>query len=1831
MSPGPGIFRCHGYTESRRRLGVLTTQNGPAGAEEEKIMNKRIQPDKLAVAAGQKSKEENYWLDKFSLEFTKTGFPYDSNRSESGPAPPGTTRFRITGKSFSRLMSLINNSDVRLNIFLLSAVTLLLNKYTGDKDIILGTPIYKQEIDVEFINTVLPLRNRVENDKTFKELLLQVGKALMEAVENQNYPMETLLYQLNIPYAPEQDFPLFDAAVLLENIHDKKYLGHLKHNITFSFLRTPEYVIGGLEYNPSRYEESTIERIRDHFINILEIAVANIDIKLPEIDILSPEERKRFLFDYNNTETKVPEEAVIHRLFETQVEKTPDNIAAIHDGHEVTYRELNEKANRLAHVLREKGVKKNTLAGILLEDPFDTAVAMLAILKAGGAYLPINHNLPEKRIAAILEDCRIPVILTKTLDVERHSSQLLQNLQGPRKGVKVTGVRPQISDLDNLVIPDRGLVDNDKYGRYLGQAMVKRCIAIQASRGCPYNCTFCHKIWPKTHVVRSARHVFDEVKLYYDMGVRRFLFIDDIFNLNKENSTAFFRMVIENRLDVQLFFPNGLRSDILTKEYIDLMVEAGAASIAFALETASPRLQKLIRKNLNVEKLRENLEYLYEQYPHVVSEIFSIVGFPTETEEEALMTMDFVKSLRWAHFPYFNILKVFADTEMAKLAIRSGISEETIVRSQNLAFHEIPDTVPFDKGFVKKLQADFINNYFLSKERLLNVLPYQMGLLNEEEIVLKYNSYLPTEINDFDQLLEFLKLSKEELGAREFPPTVSSQVLDLNEKIRRHFPAHQPEEGAYRILLMDLSQFFSHESEMIYDVVEAPIGLMYVMSYLNRRFGGKINGKIAKSRIEFDSYEELKTLIEEFKPDLIGIRTLSHYKNFFHRTVAVIRQWGVDVPIISGGPYATSGYKTLLQNPDIDLVVLGEGEETMGELVEKILENNGTFPGEDQLKEIKGIAYVPGKTRPRTQPARQIIFLDAIHDILAAAPGENPEHGSGGRDLAYVILTSGSTGLPKGVMIEHRGLVNYIRWAAQKYVKNQRVDFPLCTSTAFDLTVTSIFTPLITGNTLVAYSGDEREFIIRKVIEENKVDILKLTPSHLKLIRDILMDGGSNSLLGGKTSKIKQFIVGGENLTSRLAYDISANFNHAVKIYNEYGPTETVVGSMIHLFDPAGDKEESVPIGVPIHNTQIYLLDENKKPVPFGVAGELFISGNGVARGYLNRPELTAKKFVDNPFLPGQRMYATGDLARRLPDENIEFLGRKDQQVKIRGFRVELEEIENKIRNFNKTVQANLPQDRENLQPPVTRETIRCGKCLLPRNYPAITFDEDGTCSVCREFESHKQHLDVYFKTPDDFNLLLERSGAYDCLLMFSGGKDSSYVLYRLVDMGLKVLAFTFDNGYISEAAFKNIERITSLLNVDHIVDTAENMNHVFVESLKSNHNVCHGCWHTLNTKAVKIAHERGINLVVSGLSRGQIYDMRLDGLFQAGIFDENEIEEKLLSFRKVFHSKENKFSRLLNLELDETAVERIQFVDFFRYFSTPVHKIKQYLSEKAWVQPKDTGFCSSNCIINDVGIYMYLKELGYHFYAAPLSWDIRLGQLSREEGMKEMGFEGDLQNVGHILEEIGYYNVFSVKDAVVADKEDGNGNKLLSAYIVPENDVSLSESELREYLYRELPDYMIPSYFIQVDEIPLAASGKADKKALLETQGARLQISAAYVEPQDEKEKIMARLCMDVFKLDKIGINDNFFSRGATSFSIIQLNNKLQGVFEKDIPVLTMFEYPTIASFLEYMDLDTPGPRDSQDAKEDAKEEEDWARSRKKGQNKFKNLRNKRTSQQEF
>jgi amino acid adenylation domain-containing protein len=276
-----------------------------------------------------------------------------------------------------------------------------------------------------------------------------------------------------------------------------------------------------------------------------------------------------------------------------------------------------------------------------------------------------------------------------------------------------------------------------------------------------------------------------------------------------------------------------------------------------------------------------------------------------------------------------------------------------------------------------------------------------------------------------------------------------------------------------------------------------------------------------------------------------------------------------------------------------------------------------------------------------------------------------------GENLAYIIYTSGSTGRPKGTLLTYGGLLNYLIWCRQAYPLAEGKGSPVHSALTFDLTITSLFSPLLGGGRVELLAEELGvEGLSTALRAGGDYSLVKLTPAHLELLNQQI---GPEEAAG----RTRAFVIGGENLSARSIAFWQKNAPETLLI-NEYGPTEAVVGCCVYQVPRGEERQGFVPIGKPIINTRLYILDRDLRPVPIGVAGELHIGGVGLARGYLNRPDLTAEKFMPDPYgaEPGARLYRTGDLARYLPDGNIECLGRTDFQVKIRGFRIELGEIE---------------------------------------------------------------------------------------------------------------------------------------------------------------------------------------------------------------------------------------------------------------------------------------------------------------------------------------------------------------------------------------------------------------------------------------------------------------------------------------------------------------------------------------------------------------------------
>jgi amino acid adenylation domain-containing protein len=1232
--------------------------------------------------------------------------------------------------------------------------------------------------------------------------------------------------------------------------------------------------------------------------------------------------------------------------------------------------------------------------------------------------------------------------------------------------------------------------------------------------------------------------------------------------------------LIKNKLNLRLFFPNGLRGDRLTPGDIDLMVEAGTRGINLSLETASPRLQKLIKKNLDIDKFKQVMDYIAAKHPEVILEIATMHGFPGETQEEALMTLDFIKSIRWIHFPYIHILKIYPNTEMEALALQHGISREDIMASKDLAYHELPETLPFPKSFTRKYQTDFMNDYFLHKDRLKHVLPVQLNVLSQDAMLQKYNAYLPTKINTPGDILKLADMEMTEMN----DPGITLQEREAGGIIPEIFenpPGIKDDDaGKKKIMLLDLSQHFNSSDEsMLYNVVEQPLGLIYLLTYIRQQLGDKITGKIYKAGNDFDSFPELKDLVDTYRPDLVGIRTLTYYKEFFHETAALLRQWGVTAPIIAGGPYATSDYHTILKDGNIDLAVYGEGEYTVVELLGKMLETDFKIPGESVLRKIPGLVFAKDITS-EDQPL-EVIQVDIAQESILREETTDLEPFSAGENLAYVMYTSGSTGKPKGVMVEHRQVNNCLCWMQDMFALTETSVVVQRTNLTFDPSVWEIFWPLHKGAAVKIIDDARRRdaaYLIEMLSKNHDLTVMYCPSTLLSAMAHYLDLKEVKPRL-----KLPWLIIGAEPVTMEVVKTFYSCFEG--RIVNTYGPTEGTINNTYYELDP-GDSRSIVPIGKPVANNRLYILSTDLKLLPIGTAGEICIAGASVSRGYINNREKTSAHFIPNPFGPG-KLYKTGDIGRWLADGNIEIMGRGDNQVKIRGHRIELGEIEAALSPhpsiLDTVVVARTAKE--------LKEDIReCKTCGIWSNYPGIRINDENVCNICENLTHYKQLINRYFKTPEDFELKLregnrDRKGKYDCLLVYACERVATYALYKLLDMGFKVLTVTYDSGHYEKASMDRIKRITSQIGVDHILLTHPNSDKILKESLRTAKTMCKGCIHTSTSLAGQYAYQNDIKYVIGEtLSRGQIVENKLFKFLDMGIHDVQEIEQEVERLMRSVASLDKNIFDQINIDIvnDGSMYDKVEFIDFYRYFDISNEEMAAYLDEKDsyWKNLENRAAYSTDCKICEVGDFNHFKELGYHYTGSAKSWEKRLGLATMREVKEDLKLAISAEEHAEFLNKLGYKEELPVAE----------DQKYICAYYVPAKE--LDKAVLRTYLAAKLPDYMVPTYFVRLENIPLNSNGKIDRKKL---PGLEILVGGGdSIAPRNVLEEKLVKIWENILDNEilcgSIGIDDNFFELGGHSLRATVMVSKIHKELNVQIPLAEVFKRSTIRGLSEYI-----------------------------------------------
>jgi amino acid adenylation domain-containing protein len=833
---------------------------------------------------------------------------------------------------------------------------------------------------------------------------------------------------------------------------------------------------------------------------------------------------------------------------------------------------------------------------------------------------------------------------------------------------------------------------------------------------------------------------------------------------------------------------------------------------------------------------------------------------------------------------------------------------------------------------------------------------------------------------------------------------------------------------------------------------------------------------------------------------------------------------------------------------------------------------------------------VLGQTIPSGAPAELWLNVDKI--LNTPAPDDESRFMVGNeadpRTLAYVIYTSGSTGIPKGTEITRAGLFNYVAWATETYEVAEGEGAPLHTSIAFDLTVTALFPPLLAGRPvrLVPESAGVGGIAatLRGGVNASPV---KLTPAHLRILNDLVPAAEASGLA-------RVMVIGGEQL---LPEHVAFWRRHApaTRLINEYGPTETVVGCCVYEVTDSDLSKEAVPIGYPIPNTRLYVLDAELEPLPVGVPGELWIAGSGVARGYRYQPDLTADRFRPDPFSPrpGRRMYRTGDRVQRRKDGALEFLGRMDDQLKLRAYRVEPGEIEAALERHEAVHEAVV----------IMREGRPGNQRLIGYVVPDLARAKAALGAERWDAEHVHQWrmmFDQNYRQPppaDDptFNIIGWNS-SYDGRPMPAGEIRQwlDHTVHQLtVSAPRRVLELGFGSGLILFAIAPQCEEYVgtdfSSASVETVGRLAAERSLQQVRLLQREANDFTGLL-TQHYDCVIInsvvQYFSGIDYLLAVL-RGAVAAATPGGMVFVG-------DVRSLPLLPAYHASVQ-FFRAADTTTREEVADRIRRAianeeelvidpDFF-------HALPQLLPEIARVEirPRTSSACNELTKFRyDVFLWIGLassreikrtdpeRKLAMNV-AAALAEDLRV--LAWVKG------EGSAETVGEMCAEL---RRSGSAPALICGPEGSLAcdiSRPWRSYANNPQQTKLTRAlvpVLRAHLKDRLPEYMIPSAFVLLDRMPLTVNGKVDRRMLPPPPEPASAPESACTPPRGPEEEVLAEIFADLLGLARVGVTDNFFELGGHSLLATQVVTRVRRTFGIELPLPLIFEAPTVAGVAE-------------------------------------------------
>ncbi len=868
------------------------------------------------------------------------------------------------------------------------------------------------------------------------------------------------------------------------------------------------------------------------------------------------------------------------------------------------------------------------------------------------------------------------------------------------------------------------------------------------------------------------------------------------------------------------------------------------------------------------------------------------------------------------------------------------------------------------------------------------------------------------------------------------------------------------------------------------------------------------------------------------------------------------------------------------------------------------------------------------------------VVLDAEWDSISQNSSENFANAVTADNLAYVIYTSGSTGKSKGVEVGHRALTNFL-FSVQREPGIGADDVLLAVTTlSFDIAGLEIYLPLISGARVAIVESEVAAdgIQLQQRIADSAATVMQATPATWQM----LITAGWQGQPGLKV------LCGGEALSRELANELLAR---GLTLWNMYGPTETTIWSTTCRIEGVGDSP--ITIGRPMANTRVYLLDEYQRPVPVGVAGELHIGGDGLARGYLNRPQLTAEKFIPNPFSeePDARLYKTGDLARYLANGEIECLGRIDYQVKIRGFRIELGEIESVLRQ-HASVRESVVVAREDVEgerrlvayvvPDRGRRDVAVNDAsqaeqvsrwqnVWDSTYTQTAPPADPAFNIAGWNDSYTGEPIPAEEMREWVDQTVDRILALRPQRVLEIGCGTGLLLFRLAPncvhyhgTDLSKTALDALRQQLSGAQLQNVT-LTEQTADDFTGINAQAFDTVILNSVVQYFpsvgyfvRVLEGAFKCLrpggsiflgdlrSLPLLKVlhtsveVHTSPPSLSVSELQRrvqnriAQEKELAIDPalftLLRSRLPQISHVNVQLKGGR--YHNELSKFRYDVALRVGGEPVRRVgqPWLDW-QIEELHLEDIRRILTTTTPEILAIRGVPDARLASDFRALILLEADEGNLKTAGELKEALQ--NSSFKQGIepeefwalsKDLPYEVELTWAGPAGE--GTFDVILRKRSTsyveVVPEQDRKIDGPLEKYAndpLFAKEVQTLQTELRQLLARQLPEYMAPSDFMFLETFPITPNGKVNRSALPAPGRSRPELEQPYVAPRTEIEKKLAGIWAEVLRREIVGIKDNFFEIGGHSLLATQVISRIRQQFKVELPLRSLFESPTVGA----------------------------------------------------